>query len=255
MNVVLCRAEDVCARTLSSPRYKSMKIINENFVAIFLQQTAVHLNKAFPIGFTILERSKQFMYDQFYNVIRPALHQCDVQIIFSDTDSFGLEITSPLGLKLDPYKNLEHCFDFSNYPKTHPKFSSSRTNALGFWKDELQGMRMREFVGLRSKTYAFLLEDVLKSKCKGVTKAYKKTLSFDKFKQCISTISQTTINQYHIRSINQVIKTLKVTKRCFSSFDDKRYLLCAIHSTPYGSKLIKLAKKLNACPFCVKEIV
>ena len=228
-----------------------MKIIHENLVAVFLKQSSVKLNKAFAIGFTILERSKEFMYDQFYNVIRPALSEADVQVVFSDTDSFGLMITSTE--TIDPYEKLKHIFDFSNYPKTSPKFSTEHTNQLGRFKDELQSLRMKEFVGLRSKTYAFLLEEergrnVLKSKAKGVKKAYKKTLGFDKFKQCIETLAKTTVEQYHIRSSNHIVRTLKVQKTAFSSFDDKRFLFCSIHSAPYGSRLI--TENVDKCPFC-----
>ena len=87
---------------------------------------------------------------------------------------------------------------------------------------------MKEFIGLRSKSYACMLEgdrgkdDVLRSKCKGVTRGYKKTLNFQQFKQCVETLAKTTIKQYHIRASNHIVKTLKVHKTCFSSFDDKR---------------------------------
>lgn len=237
LNVRLCNRDDICATLIGSPRFSNMKIISENLVAVFLKQATVNLNKAYPIGFTILERSKDFMFSQFYNVIRPRLQDggADVQVIFSDTDSFGLAIKSSRA-DADHFQQLSEIFDFSNYPTTSPKYSREHASELGFWKDELQGDKMKEFVGLRSKTYAYLLkENVLRSKCKGVTKAYKKTIDFQRFKDCIETFSKTVLQQYHIRSTNHVVKTLKVQKTCFSSFDDKRYLMpCGIHSVQIG---------------------
>jgi hypothetical protein len=254
LNVKMCREAEVCSRTISSPRFSNMKIISEGFVAIFLKQSTVFLNKAFPIGFTILERSKDFMYQQFYEVIRPALSDCDVQVLFSDTDSFGISIKSS-EINVDHFDRLSNIFDFSNYPPTAKQYSKKHASKLGYWKDEIQGQRMLEFVGLRSKTYAFLIGEegeeknaTLKSKCKGVTKGYKKTIPFQKFKRCIEKFSKVVLQQYHIRASNHIVKTLKVQKTCFSSFDDKRYLLCAIHSVPYGSKLIK-----SNCFFCQRK--
>ena len=197
-------------------------------------------------------------------------------LIFTPQDSFGLRIKAKVGQQEDVFDTLSPIFDFSNYPTTSPKYSKQNASKLGYWKDEvkillfqaftetkfpnlslqIQGGRMKEFVGLRSKTYAFMLkeeggkDDVLRSKCKGVTRGYKKTLNFQDFKRCVETFSRTTIKQYHIRSTNHIVKTLKVHKTCFSSFDDKRYLyFCGVHSSPYGSKLIKQSG-VNKCPFC-----
>ena len=256
LNVRLCSKEEVCAKLIGSPRFSNMKIISENLVAVFLKQGTVQLNKAFPIGFTILERSKDFMYRQFYEVIRPRLEDAgaEVDVIFSDTDSFGLQIKSRKR-GADHLEQLSSIFDFSNYPPTSPKFSKKNASVLGFWKDELQGEQMKEFVGLRSKTYAYLLggeqDNVLHSKCKGVTKGYRKTIEFQQFKDCIEKFSRTVLQQYHIRASNHIVKTLKVKKTCFSSFDDKRYLLpCGIHSVAYGSKFVKVVEQTETCPFC-----
>lgn len=257
LNVKLCKNDEACAKLITNPRFSNFKVIGENLVCVFLTQPTVTLNKAFAIGYTILERSKDFMYQQFYEVIRPKLTNRDVQVIFSDTDSFGLCITSPPGVSGEVLHELRDIFDFSNFPPSSPYFSTQNAGKLGFFKDELQGRyTMEEFVGLRSKVYAFLLRDdtknvQLQSKCKGVTKGYKKTLNFQDFKKCIETYAKTEIKQFHIRATNHVVKTLKVSKTCFSSFDDKRYLLgCGIHSVAYGSKFIKIAESSKKCPFC-----
>ena len=47
-------------------------------------------------------------------------------------------------------------YDFSEYPLDHPLYDTSNRKALGFFKDELNLVPMREFVGLRPKCYAFL---------------------------------------------------------------------------------------------------
>jgi hypothetical protein len=207
-------------------------------------------------GFTILERSKCFMFEQFYNVIRPKLANATVNVLLSDTDSFCLEIKSKPRDNLDVFAQLADICDFSNYSQSSPRFSMLHASELGFWKDEMQGKKhLREFIGLRSKCYAFLLEEVggiktVHSKAKGVTKAYKKTLDFQQFKQCIEKLTRTELQQYHIRSKNHVLRTLALKRQAFSSFCDKRFLLCSIHSVGYGSKYIKEFERTKKCMFC-----
>ena len=47
-------------------------------------------------------------------------------------------------------------YDFSEYSLDHPLYDASTRKALGFFKDDLNSVLMREFVGLRPKCYAFL---------------------------------------------------------------------------------------------------
>jgi hypothetical protein len=176
----------------------------------------------------------------------------------SDTDSFCLSvIKKQQNDESVPLDEIADVIDFSNYPKNSIQYDNSNANKLGFFKDELCGNRMLEFVGLRSKTYAFLLKEgecatkVLKSKCKGVSRGYKKNIKFDSFKKCLKTITKKSVVQYNIRAKNHVIHTQRIKKICFTSFDDKRYIMdCAIHSVPYGSKFIKKSIRTGLCPFC-----
>ena len=229
--VKFCKKKEACGGLIANPRFSGMKIINENLVAIFLRQATIHLNKGYAIGYTILERSKDFMYKSFYEQIRPRLQHADVEVIFSDTDSYGLLLTSDARAPpVDALEQLSDIFDFSNYPVSSPRYSDANASKLGLFKNEVPRGEMVEFVGLRSKTYAFMFKEEgkeaeLKSKCKGVTRGYRKTLGFDTFKKCVDTFSQATVRQYHIRAVNHTVKLIKVHKNCFSSFDDKRYVI------------------------------
>ena len=46
-------------------------------------------------------------------------------------------------------------YDFSDYPLHHPLYNITNRKAPGFFKDELNTIPIREFVGLRPKCYAF----------------------------------------------------------------------------------------------------
>jgi hypothetical protein len=250
LQCVLVRSSEALEKWAGSPRYRACKIISEdNLTAVFLSSPSVKLNKAYAVGFTILERSKEFMYNQFYNEIRPRLGKCEV--LFTDTDSFCICVETLK--RTDNLEKLKDILDFSNYDSAHPSYCDVNKNALGFFKDEMKGAVIQEFVGLRSKTYALNVRNqTMQSRCKGVRKGYKKTIPFKAFKKCIQEISSVRVTQFNITSKNHKVETSRIDKLCFGSFDDKRHILsCAIHSVPYGSKYITSSS--NSCMFCKKR--
>ena len=241
---------------VSNPRYANFKVLAQDITAIFLRSGTIKMKQAWAIGFTILERSKGLVYNHFYNIIRPALPNCT--ILFTDTDSLCLSVR---GMSMERIlDSLSIILDFSNYDSDHPLHNTNRENKLGYWKDELKGrMRLLEFVGLASKTYAMRLAgpdgtERNDSKCKGVTKAYRKTIPFEEYKKCVMSKHDVTVTQHVIRSKDHTIRTLKMNRRCFSSFDDKRYILrCGIHSLPYGHhriKMMAMSKANDICELC-----
>jgi hypothetical protein len=263
LNVSIALDGKKCEKLISNPCFSNVKILSEDTVLIFAKQPTVNLNKAFPVGFVILENAKAWMYQQFYDVIRPKLGNCEV--LMSDTDSFLIAAYS--AEETNNLAKLKEHMDFSNYDTKHPMYSTNNENALGYFKDELKGSKMLEFCGLRSKSYAFKVKRLsnrsnannppksenrieLVSKCKGVTKAGRKQLNFNNYKLCVQSLTNFNVTQHHIRSINHRVQTNEVRKICFSSFDDKRFLFnCAVHSVPYGSKRIN-EQTVEMCPLC-----
>jgi hypothetical protein len=173
----------------------------------------------------------------------------------SDTDCFFLWV-----LKNSEDKDktaieiLKEEMDFSNYPTDHSLYNRSRKNQLGYFKDELSGESARDFVGIRSKTYVFRTYNSRTGgikehkKAKGGSKGYKDAIPFESYKKCVLGMHEETVELYQIRSYNHKLVTNRLRKVCFSSFDDKRYLLdCGIHSVPYGSYQIQLNKICDIC--------
>ena len=78
-----------------------------------------------------------------------------LRLLFTDTDSLAYA-----GQAEDIYRNMAEDaathYDFSEYPLDHPLYSAKNRKAIGFFKDELNSVPMRRFVGLRPKCYAFL---------------------------------------------------------------------------------------------------
>jgi hypothetical protein len=247
--------QDMFEKWSACPRFASYKVLAPSLVAMFLKRPHVMMKQAWAIGFTILERSKELVYRHYYKDILPALeNKCSV--IFTDTDSLCLNITANLS-KSEVLRRLEPLMDYSNYPANHPLFCPTRKNQLGFWKDENAGDTMLEFVGLSSKTYSMRVAQaadgciVSSSKCKGVGKGFRKRIPFEEYKKCVTGINQHRVDQYAIRAKDHRIRTVKMNRLCFSSFDDKRYCLpCGIHTLAYGSKWIKICEREKRCMFC-----
>src|SRR5262249_1823084 len=144
-------------KQVNDPRYKgSMVISNEDdaeqfFAAISRQRGAIELNKPIYAGFTVLELSKHLMYNFHYNFVLKNFNYSDAVLSYTDTDSllyafYNADVDRVLS-------ENSHWFDFSDYPKDHPLYSSVNKKVAGKFKDELNGKTMKAFVGLKSKSY------------------------------------------------------------------------------------------------------
>ena len=54
---------------------------------------------------------------------------------------------------------LKKSFDTSNYELEIPLLEGKTKKVIGLMKDDLGGKIMKEFVGLRAKTYSYLADD------------------------------------------------------------------------------------------------
>ena len=104
-------------------------------------------------------------------------------MLFTDTDSLVYEIKND-----NPYDKCfkdKHLFDFSGYPKDSVYYGNLNKKVLGKVKDELNGVKIVEFVGLKSKIYLLISNnDKEANKAKGVNKKLRHeeylSVSFDK---------------------------------------------------------------------------
>ncbi|KAE9529197.1 hypothetical protein AGLY_011993 [Aphis glycines] len=81
-----------------------------------------------------------------------AIHQHKETIKFDKAIYVGcaiLDVSKTFIYDLFPY------FDTSNYPKDHYCFSENHKNQPGYFKDEMGGKILKEFVSLRPKLYAY----------------------------------------------------------------------------------------------------
>ena len=124
------------------------------------------MNVPIYIGFTILEVSKTVMWEFFYDYPKPKYGD-KMKLCYTDTDSFIFCIKT----KDDINNDVKEWFDTSDYKIDRPLLITDKNKkVLGKFKDELGEEIMTKFVGLRSKTYAHLIDDFEEKKKEQRTK-------------------------------------------------------------------------------------
>ena len=111
----------------------------------------------------------------------------------------------------DVYKDScsdKKMFDFSNYSTKSKYYESSNKSVIGKMKDETGGVAIKEFVGLKSKMYSFLVDNSEHKKAKSVNENVVGTLSYNGYKDIL---------------LNK-IGTYEIKKISLSCFDDKIYI-------------------------------
>ena len=141
-------------------------------------------------------------------------------------------------LKIDFLFQDIDLFDTSDYPKDHHLYSEVNKKIIGKMKDELNGVPIVEFVGLRSKMYSLKTEAEEKKRAKGIVKAVvKKDITHEDYKNILFSAGQTSHNMTVFRSDKHEIYTVSMDKKSLSAYDGKRYILDnGVDSLAYGHK-------------------
>jgi hypothetical protein len=209
---------------ISSNYFKGFKILDENLIVVEMKRKQVYYNKPIAVGCSILELSKVHMYNFFYSALKPALP--NALLAYEDTDSLTVFLEGAnLYEKIKPI--VHDWLDTSNYPENNifgiPLCNKGK---LGYFKDELAGKIMTEFIGLNPKTYAFSVEntDEIK-KAKGVKKCVTRDLRLEDYKKCLKNQETMYRKMAIFKSELHQIQTKIINKAALTVTDDKRVIL------------------------------
>ena len=228
VDVKLVNTKEKLRKLVAKPNLRSPpKIYSENLVSVHMRKTSLTMNKPIYLGMCILDLSKIIMYDFHYNYIK-SKYADKAKLLFTDTDSLMYEIETE-----DFYKDIsgdvKDKFDTSDYPENHPSGIPTGENkkVLGMMKDEVAGKIIKEFVGLRSKLYSFVMDDGGETKkCKGIKKqVVERSIRHEHYKTCLTTGKELLRKQNILRSYNHEVYTEEVNKVALSALDDKRHIL------------------------------
>ena len=123
-----------------------------------MKKTFVEMIKPLYLGMSILDISKKLMHEFWYDYIQPKYGD-RAKLCYTDTDSFVIYIKSKDFFE-DSSNDVERWFDTSNYDENdrRPLLIGKNKKIYGLFKDELRGKIITEVVGLRAKTYAYLID-------------------------------------------------------------------------------------------------
>ena len=160
------------------------KVLHRTFISN-RNEKKILMNKAAYLGLSILELSKILLHEFCYDYVKPKYDE-KTKLCYMDTDSFIVYIKTD-DIYKDIAEDVEARFDTSNYELEKPLPKGKNKKVIGLLKDELGGKNMTKFVGLRTKTYSYLIDDSNEDKkAKGTKKCVIKTqLRFENYKNCL----------------------------------------------------------------------
>ena len=244
VNVNLVTTGNKLTKLVSKPNFVRYKIFNRNLVGVHSKKQIVTLNKPIYVGMFILDLSKTLMYDFHYKYIKNN-YRDKAKLLFTDTDSLTYEIETE-----DVYKDFwkdRDKFDNSGYLPSSPFYFSDNKKVIGKFKDETNGVPIMEFVGLKSKMYSYIYDNLKGNKtAKGVKKyIIKKTITHSNYKETLLNKTEARHLMNTIQSKKHQLNSYEINKVSLSCYDDKRYILSdGINSYSYGHYLTKRDCKL-----------
>ena len=242
------------------------KIVNQRLCITFHKKNVLCLDKFPHIGASILDLAKSFMYDSYYNKIRPVLGN-SVRVIFGDTDSLYL-LYKTKKTKMQILTELAPIMDFSNFDENSPLYSPVNNSKTGYFKDESGGrVNFVQVISVKPKLYNILSVPVSKvaeetaessipetlaesiTRMKGLPHKVAATVKHKQFEACVLEEEKVYKEYQAIRMKDYVLTTERISKLALSSIDTKRYWSCCRHSYALGHAFIQK----DICQFCVDE--
>ncbi|GFU79987.1 uncharacterized protein TNCV_578671 [Trichonephila clavipes] len=131
-----------------------------------------------------------------------------------------------LYLKLGDMKEDINLYDTSDYDENNIyNLPLVNKKVIGKMKDENKGNIMTEYVGLKSKMYAYKTNNKIEKRLKGIKKqTIKNKITFEDYKACLFNEKIKYVDMNLIRSKFHSLHSIKQNKLALSYKDDKRFI-------------------------------
>ena len=155
------------------PNYHTTKNFTENLLQMEMKKPEILINKPVYLGLSLLYLSKILMNEFWFDYVEPKYNE-KAKLCYMDTDIYIVYIKT-----VDFYEGVEEDaeikFDTSKYELDRPLPKGKNKKVIGLMKNELREKNVTKFVGLRAKTYTYLIDDHSEDKkAKGTKKCVKK---------------------------------------------------------------------------------
>lgn len=147
--IILAAKEEVLVKLCSKPNFSNVIPINSSLAAIALKKRTSLVTHNFIIGCHVLMKSKDILYDYYYNKIIHHWGKNNVQCIAIETDAYYLRITSPIDNFISKLQAFGDYCDFSHIDPNHILYDVS--NKYVPLKLKLESVYIFSLIILRSK--------------------------------------------------------------------------------------------------------
>ena len=211
-------------KLVKQPTFKSYNIVNEELIIAEMNKNKCIFDSPILIGSIVLFNSKCNLYNYMYNIIPELFGKEYITFSMQDTDSIIYKI-----------KNCT----YDEYLKTLKENPHLFGKEMGLMENKLL-KKILEIISLRSKCYSILtVDDVSKSKSKGISKNYcKVNHNPEYFKKILFNKLKTSKASYYKISLKdtKLITELQI-KDDISNFNDERYMIDNLTSKPHEINL------------------
>ena len=154
-NIKLIVTNERRKKLTSEPNYLSCNAFSNDLMAIEMRKTRVLMDKPIIVGQAILDKSKELMYEFYYDYLKPK-YKSHISLLYMVTDSFVLQIDTEDFFK-DIKNNIHNWFDTSKYLKSLnlPLEYGVNKKIIGKFKDEIFDGFIKEFIATAPKVYGF----------------------------------------------------------------------------------------------------
>ena len=160
-DIKICVSKEKSMKLVKQPTFKSYKIVNDQLIIIEKSKNKCVFDSPIMIGSIVLFNSKCNLYNYMYNIIPELFGKENIIFSMQDTDNIIYKI-----------KNCT----YNEYLKILKENSHLFGKEMGLMENEII-KKILEIISLRSKCYSILtVDDVSKSKAKGIMKNYCKNL-------------------------------------------------------------------------------
>ena len=126
----------------------------------------------------------------------------------------------------EDFSNDKEMFDFNNYSAKLKYYDDSNKLVVGKMKDEIVGVAIKEFIGIKPKMYSILEGDNSEhKKAKGVNKNVVATISHNEYKDVLPNNKCLKHLMNRIQSKSHRIGTYEINKISLSNLHDKINIL------------------------------
>jgi len=161
--IKFCKSATEARRMTRRSNFLDVNVLSDNLTMCYMQKQSSLVSKNCLISSFILCQSKLLLYKKVY-----ALKEYfgkRITIMSVEVDSICFQVSDFYNTFIEDMKKLEHLFDYSTLPESHPLYSKQNALKEGYLKIELS--YILAFAKTRSKCYAFKFLCAL---CKGQVK-------------------------------------------------------------------------------------